>query len=279
MTRKISTQLAVTASLIALSATLSHAGAWTMPQGKLYDRVAANYYFADDNFGKNSKRSDFAANGKFSDLNLSNYIEYGVTDRLTAINSLAYKRIEKEDDLQERTTYGVGDIDLAARYKIHEGAAGVWSAQGTVKIPEAYDRHKALPLGNGQYDLELKALYGRSLWPYIHGYCGAEIGYRWRLDDPSDELRYLVEFGMDFSKDFYGRVKLDGITSINNGRKTDTSGNPTTTNNFDLGKLDIALGYKFTPALGIELGYAPALYGQNTAAGATYTVAMTYQTR
>lgn len=249
-----------------------------MQKGKLYDRVAGNVYFADDNFEKNSRRTDFPANGKFTDINLSNYIEYGLTDSITLINSLVYKRIENENDTVKETTYGVGDIDLAARYKLYDGTAGVLSTQGTVKIPEAYDKNKALPLGNGQYDAELKLLYGRSLWPHIPGYCSAEIGYRWRFQDPADELRYLVEFGMDFTKALYGRIKLDGIMSMDNGKKTDVSGNPTTTNNFDLGKLDIALGYKFTPAWGMELGYTPAIYGQNTAAGATYTIAATYQT-
>lgn len=264
--------------MVILFSSLSFAGAWTMQKGKLYDRVAGNVYFADDNFEKNSRRTDFPANGKFTDINLSNYIEYGLTDSITLINSLVYKRIENENDTVKETTYGVGDIDLAARYKLYDGTAGVLSTQGTVKIPEAYDKNKALPLGNGQYDAELKLLYGRSLWPHIPGYCSAEIGYRWRFQDPADELRYLVEFGMDFTKALYGRIKLDGIMSMDNGKKTDVSGNPTTTNNFDLGKLDIALGYKFTPAWGMELGYTPAIYGQNTAAGATYTIAATYQT-
>jgi hypothetical protein len=64
---------------------------------------------------------------------------------------------------------------------------------------------------------------------------------------------------------------------MDNGKHTDTSGNPTTTNNFDLGKLDTALGYKISKGWGIELGYTPEIYGQNTASGATYTLAFTYQ--
>jgi len=52
-----------------------------------------------------------------------------------------------------------------------------------------------------------------------------------------------------------------------------------TSNNFDLGKLDVTLGYKMNPAWGIEASYTPEIYGQNTAAGATYTLAVTYQLR
>ena len=101
--------------MIILFYSLSYAGAWTMQQGKLYDRVAANYYFADETFGKEVKKAAFPANGKFTDINLSNYIEYGLTDSITLINSLAYKRIENQDDTIKQTTYGVGDIDLGAK--------------------------------------------------------------------------------------------------------------------------------------------------------------------
>ena len=264
-------------AFLLMLAGVCHAGAWTLGQGKLYDRLALNGYYADDQFDPSGHRVDFPANGTFSDINANNYLEYGLTDRVTLINSLYFKYIEKEDDATRTTTYGVGDIDLAAKIKLYDGHLGVISTQGLVKIPEAYRRSDPLPLGNGQYDVELRLLYGRSLYPYVPGYCNFEAGYRWRFGAPSDEFKYLVEFGVDITKKLYGRVKLDGILSMDNGNHLDTGGNPTTTNNFDLGKLDMALGYQFTPAWGMEVGYTPYLYGQNTAAGAMYTVALTYQ--
>jgi len=250
-----------------------------MSKGKIYDRLSLNYYYADDQFNKEGDRTRFDANGDFSDINGANYLEYGITDRVTVINSLYFKYIEKDDDTAKTTTYGIGDIDLALKVKLIDGKAGIFSAQGLVKIPEAYDRHDRVPLGNGQYDVELKLLYGLSLWPYLPGYCGVEGGYRWRFSDPSDEFRYLIEFGMDLPMEMYGRVKLDGIYSIDNGSHLDGGGNPTATNNFDLGKLDVTLGYKINDSWGVEASYTPEIYGQNTAAGATYTMAVTYQIR
>jgi hypothetical protein len=247
-----------------------------MKQGKFYDRFGINYYFANEEFDNDGDRRDFAADGEFKDFHLSNYIEFGIADSITLINSIYYKSIEKEDDNVKQETRGIGDIDVGAKFKIAEGPWGILSSQTLVKFP-AYDDNDDLPLGNGQIDFEIRLLYGRSLYPYIPGYCNFEIGYRWRFEDPADELRYLVEFGVDFSTNIYGRVKLDGIYSMDNGKNTDTSGNPTTTNNFDLGKLDTALGYKISQGWGIELGYTPEIYGQNTASGATYTVALTYQ--
>jgi len=266
-------------ALLLLSVSTCLAGAWTQQKGNLYDRLSLNYYHADDRFDENGSRTDFPSNGQFTDMNIGNYLEYGITDKFTVINSLSYKRIENKDALQETKTHGVGDIDLGLKYKLAEGSWGVISTQALVKIPEAYDKDDKLPLGNGQYDAEVRLLYGRSLWPHIPGYCSFEIGYRWRLDDPSDELRYLIEFGMDFTKYFYGRIKLDGIYSVDNGSHFDVSGNPTITNNFDLAKLDMTVGYKISKTLALEAEYTPEIYGKNTAAGATYTIALTYQIR
>ncbi len=263
-------------SLYSCRAGICFAGAWTQSKGKLYDRVSLNYYYADDEFDSGG-RTDFPLNGEFKDFHIGNYIEYGLTDRITLINSLYYKTIRKEDDEVKQHTWGLGDVDVAAKYKIAEGPWGVLSGQGLVKIPGPYDGDISLPLGNKQWDLEARLLYGRSLYPHIPGYVNFELAYRFRFGDPSDELRYLAEFGMDFTKRFYGRVKLDGICSMNNGAHFDTSGNPTITNNFDLGKLFITAGYKIAKRWGLEVEYTPELYGKNTAAGATYSFAVVYQ--
>ncbi len=255
------------------------AGAWTTKQGSFYDRPSMNYYFADEEFDSSGNKRDFERNGEFQDLNLSNYLEYGLRNDVTLINAFYYKRITKTDDFAETTTYGIGDVDLGIKYRIHEGTGGVLSSQVLAKVPGAYDRHEILPLGNGQLDLEVRVLYGRSLWELLPGYANVEIGYRWRFEDPSDEVRYLIELGADFTKTVYGRLKLDGIMSMDNGKHRDAGGNPTTTNNFDLGKIDMTLGHKLSEAWGVEIGYAPTVYGQNTASGTAYTIALTYQSR
>lgn len=267
----------VTVVLVVAATGTSFAGAWTMKKGKLYDRMAFNYYSADDEFNKSGDRTDFANDGYFRDVNLNNYIEYGLLDNLTLINSMYYKAIKKKDDEREQKTWGVGDIDLGAKSQLTQIGNGILSSQALFKFPWTYDRDDDLPLGNGQVDFELRLLYGRSLYPHVPGYCNIELAYRWRLQDPSDEVRYLIEFGMDFTKQFYGRIKLDGIYSMDNGEHFDASGNPAATNNFDLGKLDMTLGYKLSKEWGLEIGCTPEIYGKNTAAGAMYSFAATYQ--
>jgi len=273
-------QSSLIAALLLVTSTSSvFAGAWTAKQGAFYEKLAYNYYYSHETFNTSGNRTGTPNNGKFTDNNISNYFEYGVFDNLTLINSLAYKWLVNDDNSLHSKGYGLGDVDLGVRYKLLDSdRIGIFSTQLLVKIPGPYGSSDPLPLGNAQYDTELRLLYGRSLYPLIPGYGNVELGYRWRAQDPSDEIRYLIEFGVDITKKVYTRAKLDGIISVDNGKKLDVSGNPTTTNNFDLGKLDLTVGYKVAPNWGVEASYVPALYGQNTAAGSTYSLALYFKT-
>lgn len=262
------------ALLLVVLSSSSFAGAWTQPRGVFYEKLAFNYYYADHVFDSSRHRTRTPNGGEFSDYNISNYFEIGLTDSLTAITSLSYKWLHNETLTTDSKSRGLADIDLGARFKLFDGKQGIVSTQVLVKIPGLYGSTDKLPLGNGQYDLEARFLYGRSFWPLIPGYGNIEAGYRWRAGAPSNEFRYLGEFGMDFTKALYGRVKLDGILSANNGSKLASGGNPTATNNYDLGKLDLALGYKISPSWGLEGAYVRELYGKNTSSGSTFTLAI-----
>ena len=52
-----------------------------------------------------------------------------------------------------------------------------------------------------------------------YGYIGAEAGYRFRSEDPSDEYRYLLEYGISAGDNLYFRTKLDGTESAGNGKQ------------------------------------------------------------
>jgi hypothetical protein len=254
------------------------AGAWTAQTGAFYEKLSYNYYSANKTFDSSRNRGGTPNNGKFTDHDISNYFEYGVTNDLTVLNALTYKWLENGDNTANTKGVGLGDVDLGLRYKLLDSnSIGIVSTQLLSKIPGAYGKNDALPLGNGQFDTELRLLYGRSLYPLIPGYGNVEIGYRWRAEDPSDEVRYLLELGVDVTDSLFTRAKLDGTRSVNNGKKTDSSGNPAATNNFDLGKLDLTVGYKITPALGLEVSYRPDIYGKNTAAGANYSFALYFK--
>jgi protein XagA len=263
---------------VLFSAVSCFAGAWTQKSGECYYQFTVNAYFTDKNFDEDAKRDDFPADGDFRDINANWYLEYGLMDRLTVLTSLYYKYVEYEDDFIESKTYGVPDVDLGARYQLSDTEIGIFSFQGLVKIPETYDEDDNVPLGNGQTDLEVRLLYGKSLYPSIPAYTNLEIGYRWRFEEPSDEFRYLVELGIDLPKDFYGRVKLDGIMSMDNADSQSVEGNnPSIVNAFDLGKLDLVCGYRMSSSWAVELGVRPHIYGKNTSAGTNISLGASWK--
>jgi len=282
MKNSITTYLLLTVT-IALCMVISNssdlfAGAWTQEKGKSYHRAAINYYYADREFDDDGDSKGMASNGDFRDFNLNYYVEYGIFDELTAIASIYYKDLRGEDDSFIYDTDGLGDFDLGMRYQLYSDNSKVFSVQGLIKSPEFYDRDDALPLGNGQYDYELRVLYGHSLWPPLPGYVNIEAGYRWRAEEPADEFRYLLEFGTDIGSKFYTRAKLDCIISAGNSHDSvDGYGNPASTLEYDLTKLDLTAGYRITSTLGLELGYAPEVWGESTAKGETLTLALTFK--
>ncbi len=261
--------------IVGLAAGSCYAGAWTADKGVVYHKLSGNAYSADKAFNNSGSRQSFPDHGEFSDTNITYYMEYGVLDNLTILASVAAKQLKSEDDLQIARTRGFSDLDLGLKYRFLSGDFGVMSIQGLIKVPEFYDDTDAVPMGNGQYDTELRILYGRSLYPFIPGYFNIEAGYRFRAQEPADEFRYLVELGMDITPIIYTRVKLDGITGMDNADlQVGPTGNPTTTLDYDLGKLDLALGFKLSKPFSLELGYRKDIYGKNTAAGENFSLSM-----
>lgn len=254
---------------LTFSYSVAHAGAWTLEQGSGYNKVAVNVFSADDTFGTGQ-----AGFEEFNDITVNYYAEYGVTDRLTFIGQVPLRRSRNEAVDSRTDNAGVGDIDLGFKYRLVD-ASWVVSAAALYKAPFLYDEDDDLPLGNGQSDLEFRLLLGKSLHPY--GYIGIEAAYRFRAESPSDERRYLFEYGFDLTKNVYLRAKLDIIQAVDS---TDVliadDGNPNFPNAFDLTRAEYSAGYKFNDKTGIEFTFTDAISGDNILDGDTYQLGFVY---
>ena len=257
------------------------AGAWTAKEGASYHKVGLNYFFSDENFDDDGDRR--SADSDFTDINLTYYMEYGIRDNITAFLSIPYKWIENDpDEGSTSKTRGVGDQEYGLRYNFFNDDRGVFSIQGLVKVPDLHDEDPGdLPLGNDQVDYEVRFLYGRSLYPKPI-YFGLEAGYRFRRQEPSDEIKYLVEIGYNINEKSYVRAKLDGTLSADNADDAPPPANPGEVNPtlapaFDLGKLELTGGYKIDKKFSTEFTWTPNVYGQNTAAGNNFQFAVIMQ--
>jgi hypothetical protein len=251
------------------------AGPWTLPAGDTYNKPAFNYFSGDSVFGTDQPELE-----QFEDFNFTFYNETGITDDLSFIASVPIKEISRSDrdaagGVTTSRTSGVGDIDIGLRYNVSKGPVVV-GVQGLFKAPYAYEANDPLPLGNGQEDFEGRIQLGHSLGKA--GYVVAEAGYRFRVGAPSDEFRYLLEYGVDLSPSVYVRSKLDGLLSIGNDTPQIVAiGNPTIPLAFDLAKLELTAGYKFNKKLAAEFTATPNVYGNNTLTGTNFQLALVFQ--
>ena len=242
----------------------AHAGAWTLEENKAYHKVAANFFISDDTFGASAEGFE-----EFTDYTLNYYVEYGLTDRVTLISQVPLRHSENVASGDSIDNFGVGDVDIGLRYKLLDANKWVLSSQFLYKAPFLYDEDDDLPLGNGQSDFEFRLQAGRSLYPY--GYLGLELGYRFRSEEPSDEFRYLVEYGFDLNEQVYLRTKLDVIKAIDSTDvELDGTGNPLFPSAFDLGRVEASVGYKINSRSSIEFTFTESIFGENILDGQTY---------
>lgn len=259
-------------SIVTFIPTTANAGAWTAKKGDTYLKGAVNYFETSSRFGDQLPNFE-----NFQDINFNVYLEHGLQDNLTFFATSSFKDIEQTSAGETVSNSGIGDVDVGLRYNLTNEPA-VISIQGLAKLPFLYSETADLPLGNGQVDLEGKVLVGKSFGSA--GYVGLEAGYRYRAEDPVDEFRYLIEYGVDLSEETYFRTKLDGIVGL--GSAGDVPLNATTANaslpiDFDLGKIEYTLGYKFKQGLAAEVTGTTNVYGDNTLKGTNVQFAIVSQ--
>lgn len=263
-------------SVILLSAVFSPitlSGAWVPEVGSGYNKFAIANYDANELFDDKNAFVDFS--GK----NYSYYGEFGVAENWAVYGTLLYqdlKQIQANNVLTESS--GFGDMEIGVRYQ-WQAKPFVLSTSLLAKLPYLYDETDSLPRGNGQNDYEFRVLIGRSLNEY--GYFGVEVGYRFRDEEPSDEYRYLLEYGISVTDNFYLRTKIDGNLSAGNSDTVTNNSNLSLNSEFDLGKAEFTAGWNFgnsnnaSSRWGIEVTYRKDLYGENTLKGDGIEIGLT----
>lgn len=255
--------------LLQLATAPAFAGAWTPEQGESYNKVAYNYFSADQFYGAPSPGFE-----KFTDRGLLYYGEYGWYDDWAVFGSVPYKDLSRRDNGTTIGNTGFGDVDLGVRHRLLEESF-VLSTAALIKLPYLYRDNDPLPRGNGQVDLEWRWLIGKSFG--VLGYGGAEVAYRRRFGAPVDEARYLLEYGFDISFSYYIRAKFDGLKGLGNSDITAAAqGNPTLNLEFDQARLDLTAGWQGSREWAWEFTYGLPLYGRNTLRGETIQIALIY---
>lgn len=261
---------AIAVSTMLLTAN-ANAGAWVGKKGTGYTKLGFATYKADDYHGSNPTFVDFESKS------VSLYAEYGLGKKFSVYGSLLNQSYDQNDTALGKTSAsGFGDAEIGLKYQ-WQADPFVVSTSFLIKSPFLYDADDGL--GNDQTDYEAKVLIGKSLNEY--GYFGAEFGYRLRQGDPSDEYRYLLEYGFSANENLYFRTKLDGILSAENSDATAVNtGNLSNPFEFDSGKLELTAGWSFDKnsslkGYGVEFTYTNEIYGDNILKGDRFEIGFT----
>ena len=253
--------------LTALLAPPANAGAWLRLPRELYVKAGWSQFASDEVFAAKGNRK--VPGPDFRDHTVSLYGEYGLNANWTAIGSVAYKSLASELAGVDRDESGFADVWLFTKRALLR-APVVLSTQVGAKFPLGYDERSVPPLGQGQIDVEARLLAGRGFRVLRRaGYGGAEIGYRRRNGDYSDEIPYRLEAGVFSTPAILWRVALDGIENRSNDAASRVGSARLGENVFDQEYMKAGPSVIFFSRAGmqVELGYEAVVSGGNTAAG------------
>ena len=163
------------------------AQAWTKKQGEVYLKIAYALATASEQFNFEGGKGPFYTEKPgytFADSSIFFYAEGGITDYLTMIASLPYKRLYNETVDHRKLTVGTGDLWVKLRFSIQEFAKipiiSALSVNLGASLPMNYTRNRLPTLGRGQVELRATLDYGQSFYP-MPAYFQMGVGYNTRL--------------------------------------------------------------------------------------------------
>ncbi len=163
------------------------AQAWPQRRGHTYLKLSHSRVAASHQWDFNGDKKPYAENvagNAFFDRSFYLYGEYGLTDNLTAVVLLPFKRITVRDGELEYTTEGLGSVTLGLRVGLKSflkvsAPAHTFALNISATVPTGYTRNLSPSLGPGQADFQAVFSYGISLYPLpLYGQAG--LGYRVR---------------------------------------------------------------------------------------------------
>jgi protein XagA len=249
------------------------AGAWTQGAGHGEIIVTGSYFETSHIFSSDGEIQPFGYGGKFQQIQINPYFEYGLTSRNTLVVNFWAQHLHYADQYHAFNSIGMGDVEVALRRRL-KSPGSPWAVSGQVLILfPAYSATTTPAPGNHQEDFEGRALVGRPI-PWRHAYWDTEAAYRFRTGAPADQFRAEAAAGFDV----FERTKLIGqfyaIKSMQNGAPLSPSSNPNAQSDFDLYKSEVSLVFQVHPRTRVQAGWVDAFSGRNTGHGSSALIAL-----
>lgn len=250
------------------------AGAWTLPKGANWLKVGFMFQDTTERYFLDGERIAYFFDGRNQTRAL--FFEYvrGITDHLDIKAQLPIFDVSFDDLSDDRRSRGLGDLRIESRYNLVSNPLVV-TLGGAIKFPtgEFINDAEIVPVGEGQYDFDVFAELGRSLWP-VQGYVTGKIGYRFRTENQEsgiafgDEILWRAEFGYRFSHRVSSKLLFRGL----HGFDASSFGLRIESLRREVIYIEPGAHIDLTPNHGIEVTVPISLRGRNWPAGPVVTI-------
>lgn len=256
---------------------LAEAGAWVLPRGHTNIQVALLHQDTTERYFLNGERIPYFFDGHNRTSAL--YIDgrYGITDRLEGVAQVPFFHLRFDDLADDRTSSGLGDVRLGLRYNLVKDSP-VATLEARVKFPTGtfVNDAEVVPVGEGQWDLDLAAEVAHSFWPrpfYLNG----QVGYRFRGPneesgiDFGDELFWLAEGGYTVN----ARLGLKLVARGLHGQEGTSFDIPIETLKRKAVYVEPGAVFRINPKWFLEFAVPFTVAGRNWPAGPVFTLKLT----
>jgi protein XagA len=162
------------------------AGAWTLPQGTgqwltTFTAATSTMQFPDSGVG-------LAPTPRYNKYEVQALVEFGLTDRLTAIFEPGLQHIDIAPPTDASRT-GLNYTEFGARYGFYADPTWVFSGQATLRIPGTDQTSNPAAIGYTDVEADIRALLGHNfkVWDR-YGFFDVEVAQRVRTNGYADEF-------------------------------------------------------------------------------------------
>jgi hypothetical protein len=226
------------------------AGAWTVPQGHGQVIITTTASRADDRF---DSQGNVSSTPRYQKLEAAALVEYGLTDRLTAIVDPGFQHVDIAPPIDASRT-GAGYTEFGARFRFLEGKDWVVSAQGLMRVPGTSADANPAAIGYTSNEFDARVLFGANL--SIAGrpaFANVELAQRFR-DGAPNEFRADATLGVNIVPRW--TVVAQSFTVIAESGSTVFPA-------YNYSKLQLSVIYAFAKDWSLQLGAVSTVFGHN----------------
>jgi hypothetical protein len=168
------------------------AGAWTLPEGTGqwlagFTATTSTMYFTG---------AGLAPTPRYTKEEAQALIEYGLTDRLTAIIIPGLQNIDIAAPTSAERA-GLNYTEFGARYGFYESADWVVSGQGTLRVPGTTDTSNPAAIGYTDFQADVRLLVGHNFKiDDVPGFFDVEAAERARTEGYPSEFHFDATLGI-----------------------------------------------------------------------------------